>query len=373
MHSITIGIASLVLALVAASSRAESADKAATCPDLSTGTPSAAKDAARTPAQMEADSLVAQARAVMASPSRDNIAKAIALADKALQSDGDHVGAYLVLARAHASSRRYMDVPIELAVQRAWANLEKARALEPDNVEGLAILADRVIQRSHDYACAERIYQRALQLDPRNARTHHEYAQLLGGLGRFELAFEHADHATAMADAATRDFVAVNAGRLRYMAGQYDWVLDHYAKLLESKPQNYLARFYRGLALGAKGQFDNALAEFKLVVPTSTDAGFVAAFALAYARAGQAESARKLLEELLGRDARGEHVVAYRIAAAYEALGEREEALRWLERSTTTTEGIAGWLLWLNHDPAWDRMREEPRYKAVAAEAGWPR
>ena len=48
-------------------------------------------------------------------------------------------------------------------------------------------------------------------------------------MGEFDLAFEYADKALAVAgDADTHNFVMTNAGRPRYMAGQYDWVLTKY-------------------------------------------------------------------------------------------------------------------------------------------------
>ena len=66
--------------------------------------------------------------------------------------------------------------------------------------------------------------------------------------------------------------------------------------------------------------------------------------ALAYANAGQKDKARELLNDLLERDARGEHVVEYRIAAVYEVLGERDEAFAGsIRMSTTATASARGW------------------------------
>jgi hypothetical protein len=73
---------------------------------------------------------------------------------------------------------------------------------------------------------------------------------------------------------------------------------------------------------------------------------------------------------LLDRDARGEHVVSYQIAAVYEALGNRDETFRWLTRYTEEVDGLGSWLLWLPHDPRWDRLRDDPRYAAVLAKSG---
>jgi tetratricopeptide (TPR) repeat protein len=188
----------------------------------------------RTSERTAAESLVAEARAAMGSPSRENVARAILLAGQAVQAD--HAPGYLVLARAHSASKRYMDVRKEDAARQSWANLSRARALDPAHVEGLQLLAEQVAGRNQDYECARRILETALQLDPENARTHYEYSQVLGGMGRFDLAFRHADRAMAVADADSRNFVVVNAGRLRYMAGEYDWVLAHYERYLESHP-----------------------------------------------------------------------------------------------------------------------------------------
>ena len=93
--------------------------------------------------------------------------------------------------------------------------------------------------------------------------------------------------------------------------------------------------------------------------------------ALAYANAGQKDKAREVLSDLLERDARGEHVVEYRIAAVYEALGERDEAFRWLNKDIDDRDGLGSWLVWLNDDPVWNAARNDPRFKEIQKRAGW--
>ena len=93
--------------------------------------------------------------------------------------------------------------------------------------------------------------------------------------------------------------------------------------------------------------------------------------ALAYANAGQKDKAREVQSDLLQRDARGEHVVEYRVAAVYEVLGERDEAFRWLERDIDDRDGLGSWLVWLNYDPVWDAARKDPRFRELERRAGW--
>jgi tetratricopeptide (TPR) repeat protein len=217
------------------------------------------------------------------------------------------------------------------------------------------------------------ILETALTFAPQDGRIHYYYSQVLGGMGDFARAFVHADQAMAAADADAREFATVNAGRLRYMAGDYDWVLAHYARYLEAHPDHWLAHFYRSLAFGAKGRFHEALVEAKLSMPVTQggDAGGVGMLALAYANAGQRDTARELLNELLQRDARHEHVVEYRIAAVYEALGERDEAFRWLDKDIDDRDGLGSWLVWLNHDPIWKSARSDRRFQDIKRRAGW--
>ena len=156
----------------------------------------------------------------------------------------------------------------------------------------------------------------------------------------------------------------------RYMAGQYDWVLTRY---LEATPDAPLAHFYRSLAFGAKGMFREALDEAKAyqAVDRARDAGGVGMIALAYANAGQRDQARELLNDLLQRDARAEHVVEYRVAAVYEVLGERDEAFRWLNKSIDDRDGLGSWLVWLNYDPVSNAARKDTRFNAIQKRAGW--
>lgn len=340
------------------------------CPDVSSLRARSTNKAPKNADQIAAEKFVAEGQAATRAVSGETVAKAISLFERALQADPKNSTAFIFLARAHMQSQRYMSVPKKIARARASENLSKGRELDPANIDGLHLLADQVMANNSDYKCAKKILDAALKLDPENARSNHYYSQLLSGMGKFDLAFQYADKAVAFADADTRSFVLTNAGRPRYMAGQYDWVLTKY---LESNPDVPLAYFYRSLAYGAKGMFQEALDEAKKyqAVDRGRDAGGVGMTALAYANAGEKEKAREFLGELLQRDARGEHVVEYRIAAVYEVLGERDEAVRWLGKDIDDRDGLGSWLVWLNYDPVWKEMRKDRRWKDIQKRAGW--
>lgn len=343
------------------------------CPDLSWLQATTKVGGDKRPEQIAADKLVAEAQALTRTMSDVNLTKAIVLYEQAIETDPTNAAAHILLARAHQSSQRYLSVKKDIALARAWEHLSKGRALAPGNIDGLYLLADQAFLANHDYRCAKRIFETALRLEPKNALTHYWYSELLAGIGEFDLAFEHSAKALSLADVDTRDYVMRNIGRQRYMARQYDWVLTHYANYLKAKPNYWLAHFYRSLAYGMKGEFDAASVEAKHAMPDAPkgDAGGIGMLALAYANAGEKDKARELLQALLDRDTRGEHVVEYRIAAVFEVLGERDLALHWLDKEIDDRGGIYSWMLWLNHDPVWKSMHKDRRFKAIQRRAGW--
>ncbi len=76
---------------------------------------------------------------------------------------------------------------------------------------------------------------------------------------------------------------------------------------------------------------------------------------------GRREEARKVLadlEILRGRS----YAQATALAAIYAGLGERSEALEWLERAF---EEHCGGLVWARYDPPWNNLREEPGFQAL--------
>lgn len=367
-------LAALLFASAFGATAATGPSTSSGCPDLSALQPAPVATAPRSAAQVAADAIVADAQALLAAGMSDvTLAKAIARYEEAIGIDPGNAPAHLHLARAHLSSQRYLSVPRATAHERAFRHLALGRALEPANVTGLHVLADEAFLATLDYGCARRILEAALRIEPENVITHRLLAELLSGIGDFALAFEHAERSLALSQGLERRSIRLNLGRPRYMAGQYDWVLAHYEAFLKDYPGTSLAHFYRSLAFGAQGEFARALAEAKLAQPDAPagDAGGIAMLALAHARAGEAKEARALLDELLGRHARGENVVEYRIAAVYAALGERDAAFEWLEREIEDRSGLGSWLLWLNQDPAWATLRDDPRFASIQRRSGW--
>ena len=367
-------VTALLVGATATAQPPDAAPEARTiCAALGTAGPSRPVAVAPSAGRAESDRLVTQAAALMAEPSRRTVTAAIALLEQATAIDPGNAVAFARLSAAHGDSRRYADVPAPTAAARRWLAATQAFALDPDNVIVLANLAHSVVAKARDIDCAERILLRARQIAPQDPEVNFGLSNVRGSKGDFKTAFADLAVAIDHADPAKRLALEYNSGRLHLMARDYRWVIDHYAALIKANPdnrRNALAYFYRGLAYAAEGDFQQALAEVMRMPPgRDGDAGAIANLARIQILAGERVAGEANLQLLLDRDARGEHVVSYQIAAVYEALGNRDEAFRWLARYTEEVDGLSSWLLWLPHDPRWDRVRGDPRYAAVLAKA----
>lgn len=317
--------------------------------------------------------LAGDAAALLVNRNHQTVTEAIAKLQQATQLDPGNSDAFARLANAHGLSPRYADVPHPAAEARQWQAATRAHALAPDDPLVLLALANAVIAVGRDLGCAERILLHARHKTPQNADVGFGLSSLRGSRGDFAAAYADLDAAIANAGAEQQLALRYNSGRLYLMAGDYQRVIDHYAALITANPldsRNWLARFYRGLAFSALGNNEQALREVMLAPPgPDGDAGALANQARLQILGGARAEGLANLQRLLDRDRRGQHVIAYQVAAVYEALGDRDAAFRWLHRYLREVDGLGSWLLWLARDPRWTNMRKDPRFANLLAAA----
>jgi len=80
-----------------------------------------------------------------------------------------------------------------------------------------------------------------------------------------------------------------------------------------------------------------------------------------YARAGQREEAIKLLEKIQ-EDTSGDYQSPTLVATIKFGLGQKDEAFNWLERAYQEHDGF---LLYFRQFPWWAEYRNDPRWLAI--------
>jgi hypothetical protein len=90
----------------------------------------------------------------------------------------------------------------------------------------------------------------------------------------------------------------------------------------------------------------------------------------ALAAAGRRDEARAELDRLL-KLSRERYVAALDIASVYASLGEKEQSFEWMNRAFEDRSTNLGFLA---QEPAFDAMRDDPRFVALIERIGvWKR
>jgi Tfp pilus assembly protein PilF len=254
-------------------------------------------------------------------------------------------------------------------IQRARAAILKALEIDPDLAEARSALSGVKLRYDFDWRGAEEEQQRAIALDPNYATAHLRYSQYLSFRERFDEALREARRAEQLDPFSV--VVRKNMGFVLYWARQYDDALQQYRKALEMEPTFPQALREIGLVYEPKGMFPQSIAVLRKSVglpgnyfrPMSTaDLGHV------YAISGSEREARTMLIELHGLS-RKHYVSAFDIAVIHAGLGDKPQALAWLEKAY---DDRSYFLVSLNVDPRFDHLRAEPRFRALVQRVGLP-
>ena len=289
----------------------------------------------------------------------------IAFFEKSIAADPNYALAYASLADSYTLLAWYRYMPPREAFPRA--NVAAMRALESDELLPQAHASSGVVRFYYDWDWngAERALLRALDLKGDEPTALHVYGEYLIARGRLPEAREHAERALA----ADPGSVNINAGLgwIHYFMRDYPLAVDRFARTRELEPNYVFLDLFLGQAYLAAGHVGQAIETLRGGVESSGGhPGMLAYLGHALGRKGMGEDARRVLAVLRGRTATG-YVPADYFAVVHLGLGERDEALSWLERAHRER---ALHLVFLDVDPLFDELRDDPRFQDILRSMG---
>ena len=308
----------------------------------------------------EAQRLYSQGIYYLRKPTREGIDRAIGYLGRAMAVDPGFAQAYVKLANAFilkgvdAGPAGWMP-SAEALVRRAIdldGNLAEAHALQ-----GFIAWVYRL-----DRVAAERALAAALALDPESIEAHYAWARLLADTGHPEPALVHARHVTRNSPLSPYD--RKREAYVLLLARRYDEAIAAYRDLIELEPDFMQTQRELGLAYEEKGQFAEALAQFRRVEGSTglyAAAMIRADIARSLALSGARGEATAMLASLVREAGKG-YVSSYDIATVYAGLGMRDDAIHWLDRATRERPF---WLSLIKVDPRLDDLRADPRFEAL--------
>jgi len=292
----------------------------------------------------------------------NDLKKSIDYFQQAIAIDANYALAYAGLADAYVFLPGYNAGTPQDCYPKAVAAAKKALEFDDTLAEAHTTLALALWYYDFDFTQANREFQRALELNPNYATGHQQYGNnTLSALGRFDDAIAEGKRAVDLDPLS----LVINAdlGTDYYFARRYDEAITQLRKTLEMDPGFYYAHVNLGWALEAKRDLDEAISEYQKARALNDDPFVLGLLGHAYACSGNKTEALKILEQLKELS-RQRYVSAYSFVVVYLGLGDKEEALRWLEKGYQDRTGND--IGWIRVDSLVDPLRGDPRFEALA-------
>ena len=318
--------------------------------------------AARPTANSEAHQLYLKGRFFWNKRTGDDLKKSIDYFQQAIAADPNYALAYAGVADAYVFLPGYTAGSPQDCYPKAKAAAKKALELDDTLAEAHTTLAIALLLYDFDFAQAIREFQHAIELNPNYATAHQQYGNIgLIDLGRFDDAIAEGNRAAELDPLSL--VINADVGANYYYARRYDEAIAQLRKTLEMDPGYYYAYITLGEALEMKGAGDTAIAEYQKARALNDDPSVLGLLAHAYAASGTKTEALKILDQLKALS-KQRYVAAYSFTLVYLGLGDKEEALHWLEQSYQDRAG--GDIEGIRVDPFLDSLRGDPRFEALA-------
>jgi TolB-like protein/Tfp pilus assembly protein PilF len=290
--------------------------------------------------------------------------KAVTYYQKAIALDPDYALAYARLAIAQQWFNDWVATADERKIvgAQARANARKAVELAPRSAIALGALGINQAWSDVDYPAAETTLKKAVALDPGNAETLYQLADVTGCLGRLDEAVGMMRKALTMEPLnASFHFYA---GQFLLAMGRFGEAEAELRRAIELQPTAEAFRYYLACAYIKQGRFDKALLAAKA---EPGPAQRRAALALIYFAQGDEASGKAQLAEMIRLDANYSQIL---IADVYTLRGDADQAFAWLDRGLAKGDpGVAA----LYEDPFLvPALRKDPRLAQVLRKLGLP-
>jgi len=304
--------------------------------------------------------LYLKGRSVWSKRGGENLRQAIAFYEQAIARDPNYALAYSGLAEAYVILPIYTAVAPREAFSKAKAAALKALQLDEKLAEAHTALAD-VLFDDLDIASSLSEFQRAIALNPNYATAHQWYGcDPLRAVGRFDEAIAEGKRAVELDPLSP--IINSDLGRTFTIARRYDEGIAQLRKTLEIDPTLWVAHYNLGETFQLKNDLATAITEYTKAQQLSDDLRARVPLAAAKAQSGDKDAAKQMLAELEELAQHG-NVHAYWRTILYLSLGNRDEAIRWLEQGVADHEGLD--IAWIKVDPLLDPLRGDPRFEAL--------
>src|SRR5271155_3440105 len=316
----------------------------------------------------EAYSLYLKGRYYWDKRTPEGLAKSKEYFQQAIDKDPNYAQAYVGLAEYYSVLPVYTSARNEETNPLAKAAASRALAIDDSLPEAHATLAD-AYDEDWDWAAAEREYQRALELDPKNALTHVLYAIHPENMGKLDEMTVHLRRAV--------ELDPLNLNGLDNLAESYLYTrqfpeaIEQAKKVIEIDPNYANAHMHLSEAYLQTGKYDLWLEEWQKAATLNNsqeDLAMVKAMKAEYAKSGL-RGALLRSAEYQEEESKRQYVDPTFIAMTYAMLGDKDKAFAQLDKAAAQKSVF---LTYVKVLPDYDSLRSDPRYSALLKRMGLP-
>lgn len=294
---------------------------------------------------------------------RPDVEQSIRYFEQTIKADPNFAPAYIGLADAYDTlGLVFVGAPPPETRPKVISAAQQALELDPQLADAHVLLAD-AYRKQWRWAEAEAEYQRALELSPNNAAAHAGFAEWLLCKGRTAEAVEWAKRARELDPL----IPGTNFAWILFQARRYGDAARELHATLAVTPDDSHALWFLGFVLLAEDKPGDAVPVLEKAVSVSHGSpGAKGVLVRAYAHAGQRKDALRVLDELRRQRQTG-YVPAAALVQAYVGLGDKEQALAWLEQAYDEQSNL---LQWIKTESTFDPLRGDPRFIALVHRVG---
>ena len=321
--------------------------------------------AARPTENSEAHELYLKGRYFFGKRTADDFKRAIDYFNQAIAKDPNYALAYAGIADSYALLPEWSTESSAEDLPKAKAAADKALTLDNNLAEAHVSRGLLFADADLNLKGAKEEFERAIALNPNYANAHYFLGfTVLAPLGQFDQAIAELKRAVELDPFSV--IINFNLGFCYYYARRYPEAVVQAGKAAELGPGFFGPHALLGLVHEGSGQREQAITEYQRAYDLSRHSGSEAAYTLPvviYALKGERAKALQQLDEAKTLAQRGE-VRAFFVAVIYVRLGDKNQAIAWLQRSYQNKD--FNLLNTINVDPLLDPLRGDPRFEALA-------
>jgi serine/threonine-protein kinase len=293
------------------------------------------------------------------------IKKGIAYLQQAIDTDPSYALAYTEISRAYTALALAGDMNPGEVLPKAKAAAQRAVEIDDALAEAHSSLGSVFFWYDWNWKEAEEHFIRALELDPNSSIAHFGYADFLSKMERSEEALAEIKRAREIEPFSP----FINTFEAWFLAaGQPDAAMERVRIAIDLEWNFFFAHWIAAEIYKGKKMYPESIAESRLAKSLSphqtwSDVGL----AYTFVETGQRNEARAILNEML-RLSESRWVPPYHIALVYNALGETDQALAWLEKGYQHRDPK---MALLKKEERWKNLRGDPRFQDLLRRVGF--